>query len=112
MWATTGVYFVLFKVAAPTNDPERFTDFVFPTITASSVGNVTFRTKNVLLTGLCSGIEGPITSYTVGRTIALGSRDQIFVMLGFPDVQLWNPPGVIVSMSLTGLLSTVSPDKP
>jgi hypothetical protein len=106
IYSLSGVYFVLFKSSATADRPERWSDFKFPTADSPAVTDVTFQTRNVILAGVCSGINGPVTTYRSGLRVALGSRDQVFVMLGFPTTELWPDPGTSVAMSLTGLLSS------
>jgi hypothetical protein len=104
-----GVYFMLFKAPSSPEEPSQWTDFAYPTIVEPSVTDVTFQTKNVIISGLCSGISGNVASFPSTRRVVLGSRDQVFVMLGFPDVTLWPETGTEVAMSLTGILTPTSP---
>jgi hypothetical protein len=108
IYALSGVYFVLFKAPALSDHVDQWCNFDFPTKEVPSVLDVTLQSRNVILAGLCSGTDGQPTSYHSSMRISLGSRDQVFVMLGFPNTALWDPTGTSVAMSLTGILTPTS----
>jgi hypothetical protein len=108
IFALSGVYFALFKAPASSTRPDEWTSFVYPTKPMPAVADVTVHTRNIILSGVCSGSTGQVTSYHSSLRVCLGSRDQVFVILGFPNSGLWEPSATSVAMSLTGLLSPLS----
>jgi hypothetical protein len=114
IYSLTAIYFALFKAPSdPASDaePSRWSSFVYPTSDHPIALDVTLHTKNVILTGVCSGVNGPVTSYSSSLRISLGSRDQVFVMIGFPSTEQWPAMGASVAMSLTGELSPYIPHR-
>jgi hypothetical protein len=105
MYSLIAIYFALFKAPALEGDPSHWSNFVYPTSDAPIALDVTLQTKNVILTGVCSGVNGPVTTYVSSMKISLGSRDQVFVMIGFPSTEQWPDTGASVAMSLTGELA-------
>jgi hypothetical protein len=105
IFSLSGVYFALFKCPALPDAVDRWVNFDYPTKTIPAVSEVTLQTRNVILAGVCSGSTGQVTSYHSSLRISLGSRDQVFVMLGFPNSALWEKSGTSVAMCLTGVLS-------
>jgi hypothetical protein len=105
IYSLSGVYFVLFKAPALADRVSDWCNFEYPTKLRPAVLEVTLQSRNVILAGLCSGTDGQTTSYHSSMRISLGSRDQVFVMLGFPNTALWLSTGTSVAMSLTGILS-------
>jgi hypothetical protein len=105
IYSLSGVYFVLFKAPALSDRVDQWCNFDFPTKEVPVAIDVTLQSRNVILAGLCSGNNGPVTSYRSSLRVSLGSRDQVFVMLGFPTTSLWDKEGTSVAMSLTGILT-------
>jgi hypothetical protein len=113
IFSLSGVYFVLFKSPALPNAVDRWVNFDYPTKIAPAVTEVTLQTRNVILAGVCSGSTGQPTSYHSSLRVSLGSRDQVFVMLGFPNSALWDDTGTSVAMCLTCVLTpSGNHDKP
>jgi hypothetical protein len=105
IYSLSAVYFVLFRAPAFDDDVSHWCNFVYPTGSSPAVLDVTLQSKNVILAGVCSGINGPVTTYESSLRISLGSRDQVFVMLGFPSTDQWPDTGTSVAMTLTGVLT-------
>jgi hypothetical protein len=108
IYSLTAIYFALFRApanATDDSDVSRWSNFVYPTSTHPIALDVTLQPKNVILTGICSGVNGPVTSYSCPLKVSLGSRDQVFVMIGFPSTDQFPETGASVAMSLTGELS-------